>query len=43
MGNFDCLAFVAQFKISYNIVTKEANFPFETRNDCFEIFSTNMM
>jgi len=31
MENFDCLAFVAQFKISYNIVTKEADFPFETR------------
>jgi len=36
MGSFDCLVFVAQFKISYNIVTKEANFPFETRNDCLK-------
>lgn len=42
-GEFYCFVFVAQFKISYNIVTKQTDFPLETRNDCFEIFSTNMM
>ena len=39
--SFDCLVFVAQFKRSYDIVTKQTDFPFEPRNDCFEIIKNN--